>query len=306
MTIHNSDKDHNTGKTGSLVNENKAKSQYLLFKSRIQRSLVFTSTTLTSLLIVSNFHPQLIHLFIAPLVTLCSTASIYLMNDIVDIKVDKINHPTRPLVSGQVKRSDAIILVVLLSIVAIGLSWIVNVITLALTISYLIVGILYSVPRISLKDKFMIKTVTIAIGGFLTSMIGSSVTGVFDEKTVISATSFMMLIFVTSPINDLADYVGDKNNGRKTIPIVIGQKNTILMAITIPFVIAMLFWFFYERWSFTIMTPIGLTSLAVVSYYVFQPLFSRKYDYQYVRKRHKKAVFLHYGLQIALAMGTFV
>lgn len=286
--------------------QNRLKQHYLLFKSRIQRGMVFTSTTLVSLLLVSNFHPQLIHIVTLPAITLCVTSSIYLMNDIVDIKVDKINHPTRPLVSGQVKRSEAIVLVTILSLAALAMSLIVNQLTLALTASYLIVGILYSIPKISLKDRFIVKTITIAIGGFLTSMIGSSSIGVFDERTIISAASFMMLIFVTSPINDLADYVGDKSNGRKTIPIVIGQKNTIRLAIIIPFVMAASFWLWHERWDFSVITPIALTALAGISYYIFQPLFSKTSDYKYVRKRHKKAVLLHYGLQVALIIGVLV
>jgi len=290
----------------NLTTWQRTKSQYLLLKSRMQRGLVFTCTTLVSLLIASNFQPHLLHLIIAPMVTMFISLSIYLLNDIFDIKVDKINHPTRPLVSGQVRKSDAIGLVVLLSMLALGLSYAINTITLLLAVSYLSVGLLYSIPKISLKDRFVIKTIAIAIGGFLTSVIGSSTTGMFDEKTIVSAISFMMLIFVTSPINDLADYVGDKNNGRRTIPIVIGQRNTVVMAMVIPFAIALLFWCFYENWNFNIVTPIALTLLAVISFFILKPLFVKMNDYKYVRKRHKSAVFLHYGLQIALVIGILM
>ncbi|MDE1815856.1 MAG: UbiA prenyltransferase family protein [Thaumarchaeota archaeon] len=284
----------------------KTKSQYILFKSRIQRSSVFTSTTLVSLLIASNFHPQIIHLIITPLITMCVSLSTYLLNDIVDIKVDKINDPTRPLVSGQVSKSDAIILVTVLSAAALGLAYMINTTVLFLAIACLLVGSLYSVPKISLKDRFVIKTIAVAIGGFLGSMIGSSAINMFDERAIVSAVSFMVLIFVTSPINDLADYTGDKSNGRRTIPIVIGQKNTVLMAITIPFIIALTFWFFYEHWNFHVTAPIALTLLAFTSFFILFPIFSKTNDYKYVRKRHKKAVLLHYGLQIALIIGVLV
>ena len=293
---------NNTTKTTTQ----RTKSQYVLFKSRIQRSLVFTSTTLVSLLIASNFHPQIIHLIIAPLITMCVSLSTYLLNDIVDIKVDKINDPSRPLVSGQVSRFDAIILVTVLSGASLGLAYLVNTTVLFLTVGCLLVGSLYSVPKISLKDRFVIKTIAVAVGGFLGSMIGSSAISMFDERAVVSAISFMVLIFVTSPINDLADYVGDKNNGRKTIPIVIGQRNTVLVAITIPFIIALSFWFFYEYWNFHVTAPISLTLLAITSFIILFPIFSKADDYKYVRKRHKKAVLLHYGLQIALIIGVLV
>ena len=302
----NCDISQQTGVNNIKTTTQKTRSQYILFKSRIQRSLVFTSTTLVSLLIASNFHPQLIHLIIAPLITMCVSLSTYLLNDIVDIKVDKINDPSRPLVSGQVSKSDAIILVTILSGTALGLAYLVNTTVLFLAMACLLVGSLYSVPKISLKDRFIIKTIAVAVGGFLGSMIGSSAIGMFDERAVVSAVSFMVLIFVTSPINDLADYVGDKNNGRKTIPIVIGQRNTVLVAITIPFIIALSFWFFYEYWNFHVTAPISLTLLAIASFIILFPIFSKANDYKYVRKRHKKAVLLHYGLQIALIIGVLV
>lgn len=307
MTMYKPVDVQDTARTGSgQVQGNRLKSVYLLFRSRIQRSMVFTSTTLVSVLIVSNFHPQAINLILAPAITMCLTTSIYLMNDLVDIKVDKINHPTRPLVSGAVKKRDAWFLVISLTAISLAIACLLNLETIMLTVSYLVVGILYSIPKISLKDRFVVKTIAIAVGGFLTSMIGSSTAGAFDEKTIISAISFMMLIFVTSPINDLADYVGDKNNGRKTIPIVIGQKNTLMLAITMPFFIAGVFWLFYERWAFSMATPISLTALAVVALVIFRPLFARKDDYKFVRTKHKKAVFLHYGLQIALVIGILL
>ncbi|MDE2588397.1 MAG: UbiA prenyltransferase family protein, partial [Patescibacteria group bacterium] len=232
-------------------------------------------------MIASNFHPQIIHLIITPLITTCVSLSTYLLNDIVDIKVDKINDPTRPLVSGQVSKSDAIILVTVLSAAALGLAYMINTTVLFLAIACLLVGSLYSVPKISLKDRFVIKTIAVAIGGFLGSMIGSSAINMFDERAIVSAVSFMILIFVTSPINDLADYTGDKNNGRRTIPIVIGQKNTVIMAITIPFIMALTFWFFYEYWNFHITAPIALTLLAFASFFILFPIFSKTNDYKY-------------------------
>ncbi len=305
MTMYKADNKHqNSSKTSNSTSQ--VKSQYLLFKSRIQRSLVFTITTLVSLLIASDFHPQLFHLIVLPLITMFASLSTYLLNDIVDIKVDKINDPSRPLVSGQVRKSDAIILVTLLSAASIGLAYMVNTGTILWSIACLAIGLLYSIPKVSLKDRFVIKTIAVAIGGFLASMIGSSTISIFDERSMVSAISFMMLIFVTSPINDLADYVGDKNNGRRTIPIVIGQKNTVLMAITIPFIIASMFWFFYERWDFHILTPIALTFLAITSLLILRPIFLKMNDYKYVRKRHKKAVLLHFGLQIALLIGVII
>jgi geranylgeranylglycerol-phosphate geranylgeranyltransferase len=42
-----------------------------------------------------------------------------------------------------------------------------------------------------------------------------------------------MMVFVTSPLNDLGDIKGDKEAGRRTIPIVLGKEHTVLISLLI-------------------------------------------------------------------------
>lgn len=279
-------------------------SLFLLLKYRIRIGFVFTTSTITGLLIATNFHPQLVQLVTVPLITLFATLAVYWMNDITDIKLDKINASNRPLAGGQVKKSEAIVLLTLLSLVALVIAYSVNITTLLFTTAYLMIGILYSSPKISLKDRFVLKTLSIAIGGFTTTLIGASINGTLDVRDFISAISFMMLLFVTSPINDLGDYPGDKECGRKTIPIVIGKKNTIFISIAIPFFMMMLFWFFHPNLGFSIRAPIAMTILAITSFLILRPMLSHLNDYKYIKSRHKKSLLLYYGLQASLLIGA--
>lgn len=276
---------------------------YALVKSRAQRGLVFTCTTIIALLLSSNLHPSPLHVVLLPIITMFSTLSIYLMNDLVDIKIDKINAPNRPLASGAVKKQDALKLVIGLSIGSIAIASLVSTLTVYLTITYLLIGVVYSIPKISLKDRSFAKTIMIAIGGLITSLIGSSFSGLFEERSTIAAVTFMALIFVTSPINDLADYSGDKKYGKRTIPIVIGKKNTVLFAITLPFAIAAFFWFFHAQFNFGILTPIAITVLSFFALKILKSIYNNRDDQKHVRVKHKKLVFLHYGLQIAFLVG---
>jgi geranylgeranylglycerol-phosphate geranylgeranyltransferase len=279
-------------------------SLFLLLKYRIRIGFVFTTSTITGLLIATNFHPQLFQLFTVPLITLFATLAVYWMNDVTDIKLDKINAANRPLAGGQVKKSEAIVLLTLLSLAALGLAYLANITTLLFTAAYLIIGILYSSPKIALKDRFVLKTLSIAIGGFTTTLIGASINGTLDGQEFISAISFMMLLFVTSPLNDLGDYPGDKECGRKTIPIVIGKKNTIFISIAIPFFMMMSFWFFYPNLGFSIKAPIAMTILAITSFLILRPMLSHLNDYKYIKSRHKKSLLLYYGLQASLLIGA--
>ncbi len=287
-----------------LTSKKRISSLFLLLKYRIRIGFVFTTSTITGLLITTNFHPQLIQLFTVPLITLFATLAVYWMNDITDIKLDKINAANRPLAGGMVNKSEAIVFLTLLSLVALGLSYSVNTITLLFTTSYLIIGILYSSPKIALKDRFVLKTLSIAIGGFTTTLIGASVNGTLDGKDFVSAISFMMLLFVTSPINDLGDYIGDKECGRRTIPIVIGKKKTIVTSIAIPFFMMMFFWFFFPNLGFSIKAPIAMTVLAMTSFLILRPMLSHLNDYKYIKSRHKKSLLLYYGLQASLLIGA--
>jgi geranylgeranylglycerol-phosphate geranylgeranyltransferase len=276
---------------------------YSLIKSRAQRGFVFTCTTVIALLLSSNLQPPPLHVILLPIITMFSTLSIYLMNDLVDIKIDKINAPTRPLASGAVKKQDALKLVIGLGVGSIAISSLVSTLTIYLTITYLLIGVLYSIPKISLKDRSFAKTIMIAIGGLITSLIGSSFSGLFEERATIAAITFMALIFVTSPINDLADYAGDKKYGKRTIPIVIGKKNTVLLAIMLPFAVAGFFWLFHAQFNFGILTPISITILSFFALRILKSIYNNRDDQKHVRVKHKKLVFLHYGLQIAFLAG---
>ena len=52
----------------------------------------------------------------------------------------------------------------------------------------------------------------------------------FFSSTTLSIYPALMLgimVFITSPFNDLGDISGDKATGRKTIPLIIGKENTV-------------------------------------------------------------------------------
>ncbi len=275
----------------------------LLLKSRIRHGLLFTSTTISGLVVVTNLHPHPSLLLLSSFVSLLSTLSVYLMNDFVDVDIDRINAPSRPLVSGSVKKSEAFLIILMLTAGSVGFAFLMSPLAVVLVSSYLMIGVVYSVPKIALQNRFLVKTSLVASGALLTTLIGSTASGVFEPHSFIIALTFMSFMFVTSPINDLADYVGDKKHGKRTIPVVIGQKRTVLFTITLPFIIATFFWIYYQSWNFGILTPISLTVLSFVAFKILCPIYNKSSDYKYIRKRHKKTLLLHYGLQLGLIIG---
>ena len=68
---------------------------------------------------------------------------------------------------------------------------------------------------------------------------------------VFSAAMLAMMVFVTSPLNDLGDIKGDKKAGRRTIPIVLGKENTIRLSMLIALGIGFSSWILYAISNFS-------------------------------------------------------
>jgi geranylgeranylglycerol-phosphate geranylgeranyltransferase len=217
-----------------------------------------------------------------PMISFLIIVGMYVFNDLIDADLDKINGKKRPIPMGSVSKKQAWIFIMLTN----GLGIIFSIITLSFNIitmtSMLVtIGILYSIPKIALKDRFIVKTLSISLAMMLCLMIGSSavviITTAVDDNnnikyiinppsssttiiknqksndnnhsnfgkpnhnislsnstiiiSIYSAVMLGIMVFITSPINDLADISGDKSVGRKTIPIVIGKENTVKLAI---------------------------------------------------------------------------
>lgn len=121
----------------------------------------------------------LVNLFTGFMVfSLCSSA-IYIMNDISDIENDR-NHPVkckRPLASGDVSKTEAVILLIILLIVAavLNLTLCGSDIYSFIPLIYIFVNLMYS---FSLKNKPVIDIVLLVSGFFLRVLYGSAITGV--------------------------------------------------------------------------------------------------------------------------------
>ncbi len=307
-------------------------SQILLLKSRQKWGVIFTLATLVGIVYtfcsdesnntiqvmmsiqhLGNYHylednlisllSMILKITLLPIASFLIIVGMYVFNDLVDADLDKINGKKRPIALSAVSKNQAAIFVVITN----GLGIIFSISTLDLniiimTIILVAVGVLYSIPKIALKDRFIIKTLCISSAMMLCLMIGGSATTMntsdhyyyninnlsskimkneksnntnyfpeensllinFFRSTTLSIYPALMLgimVFITSPLNDLGDISGDKAVGRKTIPIVIGKENTVKLAITLAISLAIISGIAYSNFS----TRIGMYSPMLVS-----------------------------------------
>ncbi|VVC04019.1 Digeranylgeranylglyceryl phosphate synthase [Candidatus Bilamarchaeum dharawalense] len=152
-----------------------------------------------------------------------SLLGINLLNQITDIKIDKINKPHRPLPSGKMSENTATILSAILFLGACTFAVLASLQVFYLTIFYIFLGIVYSAEPIRLKERFLFNNLATAIGyNFLNFLIG----WVIFQPILQAPFPLLLLLFTYDFIainsKDYFDLAGDKKFGVKTLVSLLG------------------------------------------------------------------------------------
>jgi geranylgeranylglycerol-phosphate geranylgeranyltransferase len=333
------------------------RSQLVLFNSRKKWGLLFALATISGMFCVPTALGQiqnsltgaydawtilLINLAL-PLSTLLIITGMYVLNDLFDADLDRINGKTnRPIPAGRVSKRQALFFVVLMNVIGLCVPVFANnLMGFAFASMIALIGIMYSLPKISLKDRFIIKTCAIAVAMACSLLLGASVfLDNYFEIGITNSSGLMMffqtesqimyplfasavlalMVFVTSPLNDLGDIKGDKEAGRKTIPIVLGKRNTVVLSMSIAILIAASSWIFYAMWTpeiindsnhfpsrFAIGLPLLVSATCILIVIHLFAVRRRIEEQNYIRQSvGKKSMPLHLLLQISLVVGCFL
>ena len=155
----------------------------------------------------------------------------YIFNDILDLKSDSVNHPSRPLVKGAISKSSINIIIFFFVVLLCFAMQTIH----EYAIYFLF---LYVFPSLLLYNYFLQKTPL--LGNILVSSLLGSIF-LFTELVLLQ-TYYKLLIpffltfsitFLREIIKDLEDYDGDLRANMKTVPIVLGCKTTRLILIVL-------------------------------------------------------------------------
>lgn len=297
-------------------------SQIILFSSRKKWGMLYSLATVVGLFLIPGFSgvlstADMLSLFQriipTPMISLLIATGMYILNDVIDADLDKANGKNRPIPSGRVSKRQAWIFVVSTNGFAVLLAYITfNVASMLLIIPMLLIGILYSAPRVKLMNRFVIKTLSIASFYVLCAFLGMTSGYGMNLAVASSAPAFhaMMLlgimIFISSTLNDLGDVGGDKTAGRRTIPIVMGGTGAIKLLIILAGAMFALSLVLYGN-----VNPIVLISSSAFALFVISRLLRMKQslknmDMELMRAQHKKIFPLHMVLQAILCAGAFL
>jgi 4-hydroxybenzoate polyprenyltransferase len=264
---------------------------------------------------ISHESPQIFFLDVLalPAISFLATEGIYVLNDLADIKIDQVNNKKRPLTSGRVSKTNAIFFMVLVNGIACALALTIeNSATLIVLALLIALGPLYSAPRIGLKDRFVLKTLSIAAGMILCLLLGATAEYESTKQSQSWLTAWYgaamvgMMTFVTSPYNDLGDRRGDLESGRRTIPIVLGPTNTLYMISVFAAAMLVSAWCMYFLGF--IGWPASVCQTAVTVFMIFTAFntLNRKDDEAYIRQRHSKMVRLHFLVHAGIILGVLI
>jgi 4-hydroxybenzoate polyprenyltransferase len=160
---------------------------------------------------------------------LCVTTSIYVLNGISDVSGDRANGSTRPIASGQLPVPTALWAVAALAIVGVALSVPVRGPAALLAVLMLGLGWAYSMARRPLKNSMPGFMTVVTAGGLLTYLAGfASVDHRLNRELVVFGLAMSLWMGLGGSTKDLPDAEGDRIAGRRTWPVVLGERNARL------------------------------------------------------------------------------
>lgn len=221
-----------------MMNNLEAKDLYVLTK--IDRLIIpFSSFVLGFLLTGSNQWPVVILSLLTILFVYASAAT---LNDIVDMHIDSISNPRRPIPSGKLGKTGALAFFLIFAFIGLYIGY-------SVSLSYgkplFFYGTIFEIMAGLLYARFLSKHFIMANGtlgithGVVPLLLGFNLFGgVFSTNVLVIAGGLWLLLFMTYNLKDLKDIEGDRLE-RKTLPTIFGMNeairlNVFFLYLTIP------------------------------------------------------------------------
>jgi geranylgeranylglycerol-phosphate geranylgeranyltransferase len=156
------------------------------------------------------------------------SASTNTINDILDLEIDKLEKPNRPLPEGRITTQQAWYLFASETILGLILSFFLSIYSFALTGFVSVVSILYS---FKLKNYFLFKNILTAFGIASAYLVGAFATGERISPPILLF-FFQIMITVTAfeLHKDIADIEGDFKYRKATFAVRYGAKKAAYIA----------------------------------------------------------------------------
>jgi geranylgeranylglycerol-phosphate geranylgeranyltransferase len=189
--------------------------------------ITFISVIVATVICLPDKSPGM-NVFIAALAASLVMASGNIINDIFDIEIDKINRPQRPLPSGKISSSIALVLYFIFLLLSLIFTWFINLPPFFIVAVTTLILYLYSKV---FKGILLVGNIVVAFLTGLVFIYGGFV--VDNPKAAIVPAIFAFLInLIREVVKDMEDVNGDRLIGVITFPIKFGfQKSKVLILV---------------------------------------------------------------------------
>jgi len=230
------------------------------------------------------------------------SGSEYIINDVIDIESDR-KHPVkykRPLASGKLKKTHALVFAAILIIGVVAGSYLVNIPFLIISISYLILILFYS---LILKHLIIVDLLVISIGFVMRAVAGGIAINVRISPWLIVCTFFLALFLALGKRRHELNLLGNKaGDHRKNLAEYSNEMLDQMINITTGALIIS-----YSLYTFFVENYYMMLTIPVIIYGLFRYLFlvhSRNYGGEPEMLFKDKGMVFCMLLWIILAVGV--
>ncbi len=152
------------------------------------------------------------------------------MNDYFDVEIDRVNKPSRPIPSGRIKPREALAFSFFLLVSGIAIAFLVNFICGLIALFNSLILIYYAKQ---LKKTPFFGNVCVGYLTGSTFLFGAAAFGMEGLSALLVLFILASLATIAREIvKDVEDMEGDKKDGARTLPILIGAKKASYVAVS--------------------------------------------------------------------------
>jgi len=187
--------------------------------------------TFTGAFVASGFGSAPIAVVAAVLATVFATAAGNAVNDYFDRDIDRINRPDRPIPRGAVSARGALAFSVALFLGAVAAA-------LALPLAAIAIAVLNLLALLAYTELFKglpgVGNVVVSYLTGSTFLFGAAAVGRLDHPAALVLFALAGLATVSREIvKDVEDVAGDREEGLRTLPIAIGERAALRVALAV-------------------------------------------------------------------------
>ncbi len=256
-----------------------------MYLIRLNNCLMGVFSVILSAFIATR-DPDYIKLLLSIITVFFVFAGGNIVNDLFDIETDRVNKPSRPLISMDFNLKHMFVLVFVFFIAGIILSAFISTAAFVIALFSALLLFLYSW---SFKRLPFIGNLTISFLTAILFIFGAEAGGDFTKGIFPAVFSFFMNLG-REITKDIEDVDGDEYAGMKTLPIIIGKTKSFFLAVVVFFILIAITFvpYFngtYNKWYFFI-TVFGVDIVLIVLlsiFFIFDDIRTKRFVNNYIK-----------------------